>query len=73
MRTTYFLVGVFGHRWNVWLMKSKIVKVKSFQNHLTYYWTPITEFSILVGHPNVHILHKGPGMSLGRGILVDAS
>ena len=30
MRTMYFLVLVFRHRWSVGLMKSKIVKVKSF-------------------------------------------
>ena len=34
------------------LMKSKIVKVKLVWN----YFPPITEFSILVGHPNVHFL-----------------
>ena len=46
---------VVRHRWNVGLMKSKVVKVKSYQNYLTYYLPPITEFKILVGHPNVHI------------------
>ena len=41
----------FGHRWDVGFMKSKTVKVKSFQNYLTYLLPPVTEFSILVGHP----------------------
>ena len=39
-----FLVLVFGHRWKEGLMKSKIVKVKSFYNYLTHYLPAITEF-----------------------------
>ena len=46
MRTTYFLVMVFGHRLSVGLMKSKIVKVKPFYYCLTDYLPAITEFSI---------------------------
>ena len=54
MRTTYFLVTVFGHCLSVGLMKSKIVKVKSFYNYLTNHLPAITEFSFFLGHPNVH-------------------
>ena len=43
MRTTYFLV--LGHRWNLGLMKSKIIEVKSFYNYLTHYLPAHTEFS----------------------------
>ena len=53
MRTTYFLVLVFGHRWSVGLMKSKIVKVKSFYNNLIHHLLAITEFLIFLGPPNV--------------------
>ena len=36
------------------LIKSKIVKVKSFYNYITHHLPAITEFSIFLGHPNVH-------------------
>ena len=36
---------VFGHRWRVGLMKSKIVKVKKFYNYLAHHLPAITEFS----------------------------
>ena len=39
-------------------MKSKIVKVKSFYNYLTYHLSAITEFQIFLGHPNVHMSGK---------------
>ena len=55
MHTTYFLVLVFGYRWNVGLMKSNLVKVKSFYNYLTHHLPAIIEFSILLGHPNVRV------------------
>ena len=55
MHTTYFLVSVIGHRWNVELMKSKIVKVKSLYNFLTHHLPAITEYSIFSGHPIVNI------------------
>ena len=46
MRTTYFLVLVFGHRWSVGMMKSKIIKKgKSFHSYLTHHLPAITEFS----------------------------
>ena len=45
MRTTYFFVLVFGHRWSIGLMKSKIVKVKSFYNYLHHHLPANTEFS----------------------------
>ena len=52
MRTTYFLVLVFRHRWRVGLMKSKILTVKSFYNYPIYHLPAITEFSFF-GHHNV--------------------
>ena len=50
MRTTYFLVLDFEHRWHVGLMKSNIVKVKSFYNYLNHYFHRIFNF---LGHPIV--------------------
>ena len=54
IRTTYFLVWVW-HRWSVGLMKSKIVKVKLFENYLTHHLPAITEYSIFLGHPYVYV------------------
>ena len=58
MRTTNILVLVLGHRWNVGLMKSKIVKVKSFQNSLAYLMHTITEFFWDTLVYTVHCVHR---------------
>ena len=78
MHTMYLLVLVFGHCWSVGLMKSKIVKVKSFYNYLINHLPAITEISIFLGHPictlgcpKMHLFPRNIPWPGARGSLSD--